>query len=80
MPSGKGNRIVKPRTAAQRDQAHAWGHEPIFAPKVEASAPDTSWWITPKTREDFDQAAKDQRERMQASAFGKVKGSPGTEG
>lgn len=76
MPIGHGTRIVKPRTAKQRAQAEAWGGAAVVTPAAEPStvnAPESSWWTTPRSREEFDELAKQQVARMKASTFGQGK-------
>lgn len=76
MPIGQGNRIVKPRSAKQRAQAEAWGGAAMVTPAAEPStvnAPECSWWTKPRSREEFDELAKQQVARMKASTFGQGK-------
>jgi hypothetical protein len=40
--------------------------------QVPAVAPSTSWWINPKTREEFDAKVKQETPRMTLSKFGSV--------
>jgi hypothetical protein len=69
MPIGKGTRLEKPRTAAQRRQAAKYA-TPIAIVPASFGMPDRSWWTEPRTREEFDQAAARERERMRDSKFG----------
>lgn len=70
-----GPKVPTPRSDAQRDQSDAWRHSLSFDPSVTETAPTSSWWTTPKTREEFDEAVARERDRMNESKVGKVKGA-----
>lgn len=75
MPIGKGNRVVKPPTVAQRAQAQAFNTGFSLPPKSDDAAPASSWWTDPKalkTRAAFDNEAAAQRTRMAESKFGQI--------
>ena len=75
MPIGKGHRMQKLRTEKQRIAAKAYA-TPITIEPTNAGLPDRSWWLEPRTREEFDQVAARQRERMRESSFGRPRVAP----
>lgn len=78
MPRGHGNRIVKPRSAAQRAHADAYREKPenvIAILPATAGLPTTSWWTEPRTREEFGAAAAQERARMSESKFSRTLGN-----
>lgn len=77
MPKGHGNRIVKPRTAAQREQAGDYGTRPenvIAILPRDAGLPTRSWWMD-LSREEFDAAAAREVVRMRDSKYGRAHGN-----
>lgn len=70
MPIGKGQgpRIQKPRTAAQRAQTKRVPS--LVCIPEDQGMPTESWWTRPRSREEFDQVAAHERERMRDSKFG----------
>lgn len=77
MPKGHGNRIVKPRSKKQQAHAKVWGKTGTIQPvKTQETTPTRSWWVEPKSRQDFDQAVATEQSRMAASSFGKVYAAP----
>ena len=77
MPKGHHNRIVKPRSARQREHAEDYTNraENVIAivPST-AGLPDRSWWLG-LSREDFDAAVAEQAGRMRDSKIGRAHGN-----
>jgi hypothetical protein len=68
MPTGHGIRVVKPRSAKQRESAMRYRES---QPKIQPTTvpPSESWWTKPQTREEFDQAVVKEAPRMQGQTL-----------
>ena len=76
--SGKGNRIVKPRSARQHEQAEDYGGrgENVVAilPR-DAGLPTRSWWADPCGWDEFHAKAAREEARMNVSKIGRAHGN-----
>lgn len=66
------------RSHKQQAAATKWGKGGIRLQPMRTAEtlPASSWWTTPRSRDEFDAAAHDQTNRMRFSSFGRTLSSP----
>ena len=76
MPKGHGNRIVKPRSARQHEQAEDYGaRSGVAILQRDAGLPSSSWWADPCGWDEFHTKAAREEARMNVSKIGRAHGN-----